>query len=211
MNKPELTDQDKERLDTRLTHVLDIGIKNGFMLSIYKCVCGVEKIYRRSNVRNGNTKSCGCLNDEKRKSIEHGQARKNNWSSEYRSWLSMKARCSNPRNNEYHRYGKRGISVCERWLDFKNFIEDMGLKPGSSYSIDRINSKGNYEPGNCRWASAKEQALNSSRCKFLEFNGSRLNIADWARKTGIKHTTISFRLRSGWSIERTLLTPTLGR
>ena len=84
--------------------------------------------------------------------------------SEYNAWQSMKQRCLNPKNNSYQRYGARGIKVCGRWLhSFKNFLEDMGHKPGPEYSLDRKNNDGSYEPKNCRWATRKEQSNNTRR------------------------------------------------
>lgn len=80
--------------------------------------------------------------------------------SEYSAWVDMRQRCNNPNHQKYHRYGGRGIIVCERWNDFRNFFADMGPKPSSRYSLDRINNDGNYEPGNCRWATQRQQMYN---------------------------------------------------
>lgn len=130
----------------------------------------------------------------------------------------MIARCENPRNKRYADWGGRGIKVCERWHEFANFLADMGEKP-DELSIDRIDNSGNYEPGNCRWATRKEQNNNrrrirtrgpDSRSRFFELNGERMILADWARRTGVPASTILVRLSRGWSVERALSTPVGG-
>ena len=120
-----------------------------------KCDCGKETFVSSSSLRSGNTQSCGCL--KKELVTIHGQCQ----SSEYHSWDSMKARCYNPNYNQFKDYGGRGIEVCDRWKDsFENFLADMGSKPSSKHSIDRIDVNGNYEPGNCKWSTNQEQARN---------------------------------------------------
>lgn len=123
---------------------------------------------------------------------------------EYQAWQNMKSRCLNPANSRYHRYGKRGISVCKRWADsFENFYADMGACNGMT--IERIDSNGNYEPGNCKWIPFSDQGKNTCRIRYLEFMGSKKSIAEWSRDTGIKATTITQRLNAyGWSVERAL-------
>jgi len=117
----------------------------------------------------------------------------------YRSWSNMIQRCTNPKNEKYSIYGGRGISVCERWRDIRNFVLDMGPRPDGT-SIERIDGNGNYEPSNCKWATVTEQNRNTSRNRFIEWNGERRCIADWSKKTGIHEATILQRLEAGLSI-----------
>jgi hypothetical protein len=124
-----------------------------------RCDCGKEVVAISENLKNGNTKSCGCLNTETRSKLNrrHGLGKP----PEYNSWRAMKARCYRPKNNRYQHYGGRGIKVCDRWINsFENFYKDMGRKPGPAYTIDRKNVDGSYEPDNCKWATKTEQRLN---------------------------------------------------
>lgn len=124
---------------------------------------------------------------------------------EYFSWCGAKARCNSKTNKDYKNYGGRGIKFCKEWEnDFPQFLKDMGLKPSSKHSLDRIDVNGNYESKNCRWATAKEQCRNLRRNHVLEYNGRSKTIAEWAEETGINYTTIKERLKMGWPIERTL-------
>jgi hypothetical protein len=124
---------------------------------VCRCDCGGERIVRGSDLIRGMSKSCNCLRKEMfaKRSTKHGLCR----SRAYQSWKGMKARCFNPRDRAYPDYGGRGITVCERWLIFENFYADMGERP-PGMSLDRINNDGNYEPGNCRWATVAEQLAN---------------------------------------------------
>ena len=121
------------------------------------CDCGNKKKVRTNDLLRGKTKSCGC---EERKT--HGNRRVGNTSPEYNSWVAMKSRCFDSNSVHYNRYGGRGITVCERWMSFENFLSDMGEKPTNNHSIERINNDGNYEPSNCKWASKIEQSRNRS-------------------------------------------------
>jgi hypothetical protein len=128
---------------------------------------------------------------------------------EYRVWAGMKVRCVNPNGQDWLLYGGRGIRVCERWSgSFAAFFEDMGPRPTSRHSIDRIDSDGHYEPANCRWATAKEQANNwKTRNRRITYNGETLTVPQWAERLGLTRESLRDRLDSGWSIERAVTTP----
>jgi hypothetical protein len=132
----------------------------------------------------------------------HGHSKRGHWSPEYHSWLQMKQRCDNANNDGYRRYGGRGVRVCESWYSFENFLADMGHRPSAEYSIERINNDGNYEMGNCKWASPAEQARNRVDTVFVEYAGKRLCLKDWAKEIGISYITFYTRWSRGWSIER---------
>lgn len=167
------------------------------------CDCGNTSTVWTAKLRNGNTQSCGCMRDEM--ASERKRTHAMSKSPEYRIWQSMKDRCGNPTSGGYRRYGGRGIKVCERWLEsFENFFSDMGKRPTRKHSINRINNDGNYDPDNCEWATGREQSRNTSRNRFLEMDGTRLTVADWSLKTGIRSGTIGARLKYGWSVTRAL-------
>ncbi len=138
-------------------------------------------------------------------SVKHGESK----SPEYVLWRNMQQRCYNIKNTKYHLYGGRGIKVCSEWRDnFLTFLAYVGRKPTSLHSLDRFpNPNGNYEPGNVRWATAKEQAESSRRPIILEFNGIKQSLEKWSEQTGIKIHTIYTRIYSyDWSIEKALTT-----
>jgi hypothetical protein len=115
----------------------------------------------------------------------------------------MLSRCTNPAVRKYHVYGGRGIKVCERWLLFENFLADMG-EPPPGLTLDRIDTDGHYEPGNCRWADQKAQQNNRRNNHLLTFDGETLGITEWQRRSGVDRHTIMRRLQKGWPIERAL-------
>jgi hypothetical protein len=120
-----------------------------------RCDCGVEKPMYALDRKT----SCGCQRAEKPHRLEHGHTGKAGPSPTYRSWMKVIQRCTNPKSNRWSRYGGRGIAVCKRWLSFKAFLEDVGERPAGK-TIDRVDNDGNYEPGNVRWATPKEQVAN---------------------------------------------------
>ena len=173
-----------------------------------KCDCGKETFVSSSSLRSGNTQSCGCLNKEL--VTTHGM--KN--TSEYRSWQSMKDRCYNPNYNQFKDYGGRGIIVCDRWKDsFENFFSDMGPKPSNKHSIDRIDNDGNYELGNCKWSTAREQVRNRRHqrdVKLIDPEGQEYLIAgglikQFCKDTGLDSSNINsvlngkYKQYKGWT------------
>lgn len=124
----------------------------------------------------------------------------------YRSWAAMKSRCLNPNDSSYANYGGRGIRVCVRWMDFQAFLADMG-EPPPGMTLDRERNDGNYEPGNCRWATKLQQQNNMRSNRLVEFEGRTHTIAEWSRKIGLPTHVIRKRLNRGWSIQTALCTP----
>lgn len=172
------------------------------------CDCGNVKIVRSDHLKGGRILSCGCLFVEKMRAIKttHGKT----GSRAYRIWRNMITRCTNSNIaiDDWNRYGGRGIKVCDRWKNsFEAFLGDMG-EPNQGMSLDRFpDVNGDYEPGNCRWATSKEQCNNKRNNHMVEFNGKTMTIAQWAEETGINHGTILSRIRNfGWSAERALTT-----
>ena len=169
------------------------------------CECGSEKILFLSHLKGGQLVSCGCFN--RKRTIATNKARSTHGlthSRAFRIWEGMKARCLNSRHTHFKSYGGRGITVCEEWMNsFQMFYQDMG-KPPDGTTLDRIDNDGNYEPGNCRWATQEEQHNNKRTSRFLEADGHILTLTQWSRRTGINRVTLYGRLKRGWTTERAL-------
>lgn len=165
------------------------------------CDCGTEKSIAGQSLRDGVSQSCGCLRREQlaARSTTHGNKSRTAPSPEYQVWSAMLGRCRNEKNRAFKNYGARGIIVCERWQRFENFLADMGLRPGPRHTLERNNNDGNYEPGNCRWATYTEQARNRRSNVRIEFVGMTMTIADWAQALGLLFSTLSSRIGHGWS------------
>ncbi len=163
------------------------------------CSCGRERVANTPNLTRGDVVSCGCA---KRGVKPHSDIRGTSGkpSPEYRTWSRMFARCYNPKTSSHANYGGRGITVCERWKDFATFLADMGPRPTPLHQIDRFpNNDGNYEPGNCRWATKSQQMRNTRMTIFLTHNGETLCLSEWAERIGISQDTLRRRKYSGWS------------
>lgn len=145
-----------------LTVIEMVGRKTHRTIWNCRCVCGNKVIVNRDSLRNGVVKDCGChaQADRERRHIPHGHTSNGRWTPEYSAWKNMLHRCENPNYKHWRDYGGRGIKVSPRWNNFQNFFDDMGLRPSSDYSLDRIDVNGNYEPLNCRWATRQQQILN---------------------------------------------------
>lgn len=148
----------------RLTAISDVAA-GGRVAWMCRCECGGEVVVSRNNLRSGAARSCGCLRREvqsqtaTRRNLVHGHNRVGAQTRTHRSWTAMLSRCRDVNLTSYPSYGGRGIVVCERWLKYQNFLEDMGERPDGT-TLDRIDNDGNYEPGNCRWATGSEQQRN---------------------------------------------------
>lgn len=131
--------------------------------------------------------------------LVHGHAKRGSVTAEYQTWNRMIARCECETYTDFHRYGGRGIKVCAAWREsYAQFLSDMGPRPSSGHSLDRIDVDGDYAPGNCRWATKAEQARNTSRTVFVEYEGERLCLKDAAARAGISINTMKQRRRQGW-------------
>lgn len=191
----------------RLTVLKFAYIKNGNTYWNCICECGNEKIVSAKNIKHGKTKSCGCYFSEIKskqmtligqKNVKHGDCRGGDRSRIYLTWRNMIHRCEDPRAKGYERYGGRGIKVCEEWHNYPTFKEwAMNNGYADNLTIDRIDNHGNYEPSNCRWATAKEQQNNTSYNHNITMNGETKTITEWAEIYGIKRTTINARIRRG--------------
>lgn len=171
------------------------------------CDCGKETIVLGYSLENGNTKSCGCLK-QRGSRLSHGYSKKKI----YFVWHSMVQRCTNKNSKYYKYYGERGITVCERWLKFENFLKDMGERPNNKYQLERIDNNLGYLKENCRWATKQEQVRNTRRNKLYKFNNKNQILTDWAKDRNIPHSTLYTRINKyGWSIEKSLMTPARSR
>ena len=192
-------------------HARDItGLTSGYLLAIsyagsngrrslwnVKCnACGKMVVLPASELQKGRLKSCGCMRYRiiSEKNTNHGMSGKPIWN----VWHSMKQRCENPKAQAWNNYGGRGISVCQRWSEsFEAFYQDMapGYSPG--LTLDRIDVNGNYEPGNCRWATYQEQARNTRKSRIIDTPWGRMTVIEASERSGIGETTLLYRLDHG--------------
>ena len=163
-----------------------------------QCDCGKEITTAAMYLNGGSTNSCGCIVGKHKRT--HGAT----GTPEFMAWTAMKQRCENPKLKGFKDYGGRGIKVCERWQTFENFLADMGERPSPGHSVDRINNDGNYEPGNCRWATRVTQSNNRRSSLRIEFNGATHTAAEWERLLGLRTGWVSTKLKKGWPVDKVM-------
>jgi len=165
-----------------------------------RCYCGNIFVTKYYYLKYGTKKSCGCLRKATcaatgKRNKTHGQSNKT-ITPTYRTWSAMRSRCLSADDKDYHKYGARGITICDEWNSFENFYNDMGDRP-KGLTIDRVDNNGNYEPGNCRWATAKEQGLNRRPTRMLEKDGMVLCMNDWHKKLKLHWRVLERMITSG--------------
>ena len=178
----------------RLLVEVKVGSKPTGIVWRCRCDCGNTTEVVAAKLRNGHTSSCGCLGLERRTAArrKHGQT----GSPEYVVWNNMIQRCTNRKVKSYADYGARGIRVCARWLDFRNFLADMGEKP-RGLTLERKDVNGDYEPNNCLWVDRRAQANNRRSNRFVTINGRIQTVAEWAVETGLNAHTVRWRAVNG--------------
>lgn len=177
----------------------------------YECVCdcGAKGVFNITPLRHRTTTSCGCFHRQQTAKINltHGMA---NRSAEYRAWKAIKGRCTNQNLPEWANYGGRGILVCSRWANsFENFLKDMGPRPSSQHSINRIDNDGPYSPENCNWATYTEQARNKRCNRVLSLDDRSMTLAEWSVQLGINSSSLIERLEK-WPLREALTAPKRG-
>ena len=170
-----------------------------------RCRCGyVTDVVINTLIRR-KSRSCGCI--KKGAHPELGKYQGRSKTLEYTQWRQMISRCHNPEHHRYPLYGARGIKVCDRWREnFLAFSGDMGPRP-DGHTLDRIDNDGDYAPGNCRWATQKQQMNNTRANRLIEFNGTTRTMKQWAETVGMPYTVLARRIYRGWPVEAAITTP----
>ena len=175
--------------------------KNGDSRWLCLCDCGQKRIVLGINLKSGQTKSCGCTK------IMHGCSKRGQVTREFLAWNNMMQRCKNKKHPRYNDWGGRGITVCERWDKFENFLEDMEVIP-EKYELDRIDNNKEYSKENCRLVLEKLQSRNRRSNVNITFNNKIQCLKDWANEYNISYSTLRYRLNVlKWTIEKSLITP----
>lgn len=168
-----------------------------------KCDCGNEFVILGHRLKNGSIKSCGCI--RKKNTLLRNTTHNLTGTPSYYTWSGMIQRCTNVKSKHYKDYGGRGITVCDKWLKFEGFFEDMGERP-NGLTLDRKDNDGNYCKENCRWSTKEEQSNNSRSTRQITYNGKTQTLTEWSKELGIKRNVLNFRLFRNWSIERAFTT-----
>lgn len=181
---------------------------NGSIVWRCLCDCGNITLSISSELKRGNKKSCGCLSKEvaaitAKTKATHGMY----LTRTYSIWANLIQRCTNVKSKHYLNYGAKGITVCDKWLKFEGFLEDMGEVPEGDYSIDRINNSDGYYLSNCRWATRAEQNRNHSRNLYITWSNETRVITDWAKELKININTLKNRIKKGWDLNKVFTTP----
>lgn len=191
----------------RLTVICLDSIRNG--RSYFKCQCDCGNIVAKRSDGLKDTSSCGCWKREKQRDrmLTHGETK----TQLYGEWRGIKNRCFVPTSVSYPHYGGRGITMCDEWKNdytkFRDYVTQLPHYGEDGRSLDRIDNNGNYEPNNVRWATAEEQANNTSQNRILTLNGESHTMREWSKKLGIKPTTLQNRVYYGWSDFEVLTIP----
>ena len=181
-----------------LTIIREAEKKNGRRCVICRCSCGNEKEFILASIKSGSTKSCGCSK------IKHGHTAFKKESPTHISWRSMKERCKRKSHAKW--YLDKGITVCERWSLFDNFIEDMGERP-SGMTLERIDGNTGYSKENCKWASIRDQMNNRSNTRLMNVKGNIFPLSIFSEKLNIPLETLRRRINRGWDIHKIISTP----
>jgi hypothetical protein len=179
-------------------------VRSGYNIAwVCRCDCGTQKTIQQSNLIAKRSQSCGCLGRERgrengKRNRRHGDTYSPTWT----TWQAMLRRCYSKSSKDYPRYGAKGVRVCRRWRHYENFLSDMGPRP-VGHTIDRFPDRdGNYEPGNCRWATPKQQSNNCRTNVRLTVHGESFTLTEWSRRLGLHRDTVRARIRRGWGAER---------
>lgn len=175
-------------------------------LWLCQCDCGNKAKIQSNNLRSGHTRSCGCLETESKlkRSLIHGHTINKTYSPTYAVWSSIKGRCLNPHNEHYKYYGGRGITICDEWMKFNNFLKDMG-ETREGYQIDRINNNLGYYKENCRWTTKIENMRNRSNTLIVEYNGEKIPLITLAENLKIPWHALRRRIKTwGMTVEEAI-------
>lgn len=169
-----------------------------------RCDCGSVAVVGSGELHAGDVGSCGCLRRELARNCKVGYIHGGHGTTEHKIWDGIKQRCLNPRAPAYRHYGGRGITICDRWLSFENFLADMGKRPSKDHSINRVDNNGPYSPENCIWATWLEQNNNHSKNRWLEHDGLKMTMAQWARRLGINYKTFKWYIYVGQTLQQVI-------